>query len=552
MKGKLANQTLFVGAVLGSLVLLNIVALRLFARFDVTHDRRYTLSEASRQTMEQLEDTVTVTAYFTEDLPPPFSSNARYVRDLLEEYRAASKGKLAFELIDPRKQETEEDKETKKEIKRDIFGRAFREATSVERELLSLGIQPVDVPHIEDDKQQVMRAYMGLVIRHQEKKEVIPVVQRVDGLEYYVTSLIRKMTRPKQPVIGVLQGHDAPTLDGKLSRLQAVLSQTYSVRPVDLTGKDKIDDDVDALFVIGPKSALSPNEVRAIDQFLMRGKSAAFFLDAVQVDLKDFQRADADHGLSALLKTYGVELGDKLVGDAAAAAINIQERRGFMILTTQVPYAFIPLVAQLEGDSPISKGLGGISLPFTTTVKATPGDGRQVQVLARSSPTICGAFGCRGSWLEEKPYDIDPRREWHIAKEKLGGPYDLIVQVSGKLKSHFAAEASASNASGGLLAESQGESRLVVVGSSSWLWDEFSTRQNQVLAANIADWLVLDPALLAVRNRGVAGTPLKAEISDGTRNAVKFGNALGIPVLLVGFGLVRWRMREARRSKVTV
>ncbi len=73
-----------------------------------------------------------------------------------------------------------------------------------------------------------------------------------------------------------------------------------------------------------------------------------------------------------------------------------------------------------------------------------------------------------------------------------------------------------------------------------------------MLAANIADWLVLDPALLAVRNRGVAGTPLKAEISDGTRNAVKFGNALGIPVLLVGFGLVRWRMREARRSKVTV
>ncbi|HZA51724.1 MAG TPA: GldG family protein, partial [Myxococcaceae bacterium] len=493
------------------------------------------------QTMEQLDDAITVTAYFSQELPPPYSSNARYVRDLLAEYRAASKGKLSFEFIDPREKETEEDKETKKEVKRDIFGRSFRDATSIERELMALGIQPVEVPHVEEDKQQFMRAYMALVVRHQEKKEVIPVVRTTEGLEYHLTSMIRRMTRAKQPVLAVLQGHDAPNLGEKLTQLQTVLGQTYAVRPLDLSGKDKIDDDVDSLWVIGPKTALQPNEIRAIDQFLMRGKSAAFFLDTVQVDPRSLQSSDADHGLAALLRTYGVELGDRLVGDAQAAAINLQERRGYMIVNQQVPFAFLPVIQRLEAASAISSGIGGITLPFVTPVKATSGEGRVAAVLARSSPK---------SWLESKPLNLDPRREWN--PESLTGPHELMVQVSGKLKSHFAGDANTSQSGGPVVAETQGEARLVVAGGSSWLWDEYAQRNNLVLAANIADWLALDPALLAVRSRGMGGTPLKAEIGDGARNAVKFGNALGIPILLAAFGLVRWRVREARRGKVTV
>lgn len=541
MTKKLANQTILVLAILGSLVLLNVIALRVFGRFDLTSDKRYTLSPASKQTMEQLDDAITVTAYFTQELPPPYSSNARYVRDLLAEYRSASKGKLSFEFIDPREKETEEDKEAKKEIKRDIFGRSFRDATSIERELMAFGVQPVEVPHVEEDKQQFMRAYMAVVVRHQEKKEVIPVVRSTEGLEYQLTSMIRRMTRAKQPVLAVLQGHDAPKLEERLSQLQNVLGQTYAVRGLDLSGKEKIDDDVDTLWVVGPKTALQPNEIRAIDQFLMRGKSVAFLLDSVQVDPRSFQSSEADHGLAALLRTYGVEIGDGLVGDAQAAAINMQERRGYMIVNQQVPFAFLPVIPKLEAASAISSGLGGITLPFVTPVKVTSGDGRAAAVLARSSPK---------SWLEQKPFNIDPRREWH--PESLTGPHDLMVQVSGKLKSHFAGDANASQPGGAVVPESQGDARIVVVGGSSWIWDEYAHRNNLVLAANIADWLALDPALLAVRSRGVGGTPLKAEIGDATRNAVKFGNALGIPILLAAFGLVRWRVRESRRGKITV
>jgi gliding-associated putative ABC transporter substrate-binding component GldG len=544
MKLGSSNANILLAATVGCLVLLNILGLRAFGRFDATRDQIYTLSQASKDTMSKLEDPVTVTAYFTDDLPAPYSGNARYVRDLLEEFRAASKGRLSFEFLDPMSQETAEDKETKKEVKRDIFGRTFREPTSVERELAEVGIQPVEVRVIEDDQMQTKRAYMGIVIKHQEKKEVIPVVQDVRTLEYDLTTLVKKLTRPKTPVIGVVQGHEAPVLHEKLTRLQTLLSQMYEVRPVDLAARERVDAEIDALLVIGPKTAFQPNELKAIDQFIMEGKSVAFFLDSVQVDLRTFEPSEATHGLGPLLETYGIKVGDQLVADVESAPLNVQERRGFMIVTMPVPYPFIPLLARLEGDSPVTEGLSGVTLPFSTPVTATAPEGATATVLAKSS---------RKSWLENKPYNLDPRREWRNETITPNGPHPLMVQVSGKLKSHFASEASTSSASGvPVLAESKGEPRVIVAGGSAALWDDFMGRPNQALLLNVADWLLLDPALLTMRTRGLAEAPLQPELSATTRNAVKFGNAFGIPFALAAFGLVRWRMRESRRATVTV
>jgi gliding-associated putative ABC transporter substrate-binding component GldG len=531
------NANVFLIAGIGSLVLLNVIGLRSFFRFDVTRDKTYTLSKASKETMKALQDPIQIKAYFTEKLPAPYSGNARYVRDLLQEYRAASRGQLAFEFIDPMAQETAADKEAKKEVKRDIFGRTFREPTSLEKELATAGVQPVEIRVVEADQMQTKRAYMGIVITYQEKKEVIPVVQDTRTLEYDLTSLIRKMTRPKTPVIAVLQGHEEPKLEEKLGRLRTLLSQTYQVRPFDLSSKDKVDEDVDALLVIGPTKPLKESEIKAIDQFLMQGKSVGFFLDSLQVNPKTFESAQAEHGLTPLLASYGIVLDDKLVADVQCAHLSVQERRGYMLVSMPIPYPFVPELTRLEGDSPITKGLAGVTFPFVTSVAATPADGRQVAILAKSSVK---------SWLEGKPYNIDPRRDWRTETITPSGPYNLMVQVSGKLPSHFA------SAGGGLLTESNSEARVMVVGGSSLFWDDFMSRSNQALLLNVADWLLLDPALLAMRTRGLAEAPLQPELSDGTRGAVKYGNTFGIPLLLVAYGLVRWRMREARRAAVTI
>lgn len=540
------QQSVLIVAVIGSLVLLNLIGLRVFGRADITKNGVYTLAQATKETMAALEEPVTVTAYFSENLPAPYSSNASYVRDLLEEYRSASKGKLAFEFIDPASQETDADKESKKELKRDIFGRSVREMTSVEKELQTDGIQPVEIRVVEADQQQTKRAFMGLVIKHQEKKEVIPVVQQVQGLEYDLTTLIRKLTRQKTPVVGVLQGHEGPKLEEKLRFLSTALSQMYEVRPVEVSaGKDRIEGDFDAIFVIGPKTALAPNEVKAIDQFLMAGKAVGFFLDAVHVDMRTLETTEATHGLGAMLASYGVTVSDQVVGDVSSASVNVNERRGFMMVQMPVPYPFIPVVKRMEGESAVSKGLGEVMFPFSTKVEAKGGEGVEAVVLARSSAK---------SWLEPKPPNLDARRDWRSETPTFNGPHALMVQVSGKLKSHFAAEATQSSAPGAapVLGEAKSDARLVVVGGSALVQDDFmNSRGNQALLMNIADWMLLDPALLAMRSRGLQAASFKADLPDSTRNAVKYGLPLGMLVLLCGFGLVRWRMREAQRPMVT-
>ena len=270
-KGLTANATLVV--VIGCLVLANLVSVNHFVRLDLTRDRAFTLSAATRDVVEHLEDPVTIKAYFSDTLPPPYSDTARYVKDLLSEYRAASNGHLSFEFIDPQSAETSDDKEKKKEIKHDIFGRAVREKTSVETELETLGIAPVDVRVFGDSQSQSLRVYMGVAVRAGENKEALPVVKDVSAFEYQLTSTIRRLTQKStdKHVVGIVQGHGEPSPTEQLQRLVPLIEQNYKVEPVTLVkdGKAAVPDDVDALLVIGPSQAYSDDEQRAIDDFLI-------------------------------------------------------------------------------------------------------------------------------------------------------------------------------------------------------------------------------------------------------------------------------------------
>ena len=120
------NKTLDVAAstlaVLGILVALNLLGLDFFGRLDLTRDGQFTLSDATMTTLASLEDPVTIEAYFTSELPPPYSSHARYVRDLLEEYYNHADGNVIYQFIDPVAAETEEDKEKKKMSSRTSLG----------------------------------------------------------------------------------------------------------------------------------------------------------------------------------------------------------------------------------------------------------------------------------------------------------------------------------------------------------------------------------------------------------------------------------------------
>ena len=94
--------------VIGILILLNVIGDKLFVRLDFTADQRYSLSDATTNILEELNDPVTVTAYFSEDLPPDVAKVKTDFRDMLIEYASKSGGQIVYEFINPNEdQETE-------------------------------------------------------------------------------------------------------------------------------------------------------------------------------------------------------------------------------------------------------------------------------------------------------------------------------------------------------------------------------------------------------------------------------------------------------------
>jgi gliding-associated putative ABC transporter substrate-binding component GldG len=529
-RNKTLDRALGAVAIIGSLVLLNVVGLAVFGRLDLTADKQFTLSEATLNTLRALHEPITVRAYFTQDLPPPHATNARYVRDMLEAYYTHAHGNLRFEFIDPAREETAEDTAKKKDVRQDIFGRQVREPTAIERELAGLGIPPVQVRVNEADKLEVKRAYMGLAIHYGERKEVIPVVSETTGLEYDLTTLIRKLARENTPKVALLTGHDGPKPREELARAYGLLSELYQVSEIDLS-REALPADLEALLVVGPKTPLGEAEKQALDAFVASGHSVAFFLGAIKPNLQTLQTEDNTPGLTDLLAGYGVTIEPGLVLDAECATINVQQQAGFMRFQQPVRYPFIPVPKSLD-NHPLTRGLAQVVFPFMSPLKVTVPEGGPVkaEVLVRSS---------KDSWVQAPPYDLNPMQRWTPDAASVASR-PLVVALSGPLKA-------APQSSG---AGEGAEARVLVAAGDQLIHDSFFGKTNEALLLNLVDWLVRDDGLLAVRSRGLGAAPL-ADASEARRNTLKYFNIVGLPLAFVGLGLVRWRRREARRHKIS-
>ena len=247
--------------ILGIIVLVNMIGLRFFKRFDLTQENIYTLSTASKNLVKSLDDKFLVKAYFTSDLPPEYANNRRDLRDLLDEYRAYAGGNFQYEFIDPGKKE------------------------ELEQEAQRYGIPPVQVQVLKEDKLQIEKAYMGMVFLHGDKQERVPVIQSTSNLEYEISSVVKKMTSKDLKKIGFLAGQGEPNLQ-QISRVQEMLAKQYQVTPVEFGDGKPIPSDIAVLLIVAPNQPFKSWEKFLIDQYLMKGGKIAFMLNKVNSSLQ--------------------------------------------------------------------------------------------------------------------------------------------------------------------------------------------------------------------------------------------------------------------------
>ncbi|MFW2388279.1 MAG: GldG family protein [Polyangiales bacterium] len=555
-----SESLIFLLIVGGILVALNLLAAYLPSpRIDLTKNGLFSLAEGSERLAGSLDDRLEVTAYFTENLPPPFNATERQVRDLLAEYVAASNGQIIATFVNP-------DNEAK------------QQAAQAD------GVQPVAHQKIEEDQVAVVEGYRGLVLRYLDQTRTIPVIQDTTGLEYIITSAIKELVGERKP-IGVVAGHGGPSLEQGLSSLRSVLA-LYDVREVDLA--EDIDPALAALLVIGPQEPFSDQELRRIDQFVMRGGSLGVFGGSVAVDLGG-QAGPSGRPLGtrldSMLGRWGVELSSKIVADAQCSRAPMAGPLGLQVL---VPYPPIPVLQldETQLEHPVMFRLASPMLPFVSPLNIGEAPANtKLSVLAHSSSD---------SWtMTGTTISLEPRnpREWRMSTE--AGPFDLMVAIEGKLPSAFATpitEEGANAIPAPPVAER--DVRVLVVGTSSFLEDAFMPPrppQGEVqmnaalaLALNAIDWLAADSDLIAIRAKtteepaldipdsvlAAEGTVLDAaeqgdeagvesalaerkaaiESWDAKKLSYRWLNTLGIPFLVAMFGLFRWRQRTNKKK----
>jgi ABC-2 type transport system permease protein len=167
-----------------AVVLINAVGITLFLRADFTKNKVYTLSPASRKAVSSLSEPLTVKVFFTSNLPAPYNTVERYVRDLLAEYAVAGNRYFNYEFYN-------------------VTG--DQDASSQKNRSLaqSYGISPVQVQMIDQDEVKFQNALMGMVLIHGDIIETIPSITTTDGLEYRITAAIRKMANKVSALVSL-------------------------------------------------------------------------------------------------------------------------------------------------------------------------------------------------------------------------------------------------------------------------------------------------------------------------------------------------------------
>ncbi len=490
-----------IALVIGIILLVNILANRFYFRLDFTQGHQYTLSDATRNILKNLDGPVTIKAYFSDNLPPNIASVKQDFKDMLIEYNNASGGKIVYEFINPNKDQQSE--------------------IDAQRE----GIAPVMINVRERDQMKQQRAYLGAVLEYGDKKEVIPYIQPGSAMEYDLSTNIKKMTLKQKTKIGLLTGNGEPSLD-ELQQLNTQLSVMYDVSPVKITDTTDIPKTYKTLLIIAPKDTVPPYVFTKLNSFLAGGGRILVALNRVEGDLSNAQGKSVYTGFSNWLEKKGITIEDKFIIDVNAANVMVRQQEGGFVMNTPVRFPYLPIITKFA-DHPITKGIEQVILPFASPIKIDPADSTdKVIVLATTSDK---------TGVENPPVYFNVSKQWTRNDFSMSS-LPVAVAIEGKLADNT-------------------DSKMVVFGDGDFCVNgKGNNRQklsadNVNLVSNAIDWLSDDTGLIGLRTKGITSRPIKADLEDSTKTLVKYLNFLLPILLIIGFGIFRYQIRKKQRNK---
>jgi ABC-2 type transport system permease protein len=564
----------------------NFIANEFYFRIDLTKEKRFTLSVSSQDLLDKLDDDLYITVFLDGDLPIEYKQLQSATRDILNEYRLASDGRIKFDFEDI------------------LAGKDIKEKESILKEVFQKGLQ-IEQPELRPDEAPTEKYilpsgivfYKGkeypinLLKRQFGKSLEVEINSSIELLEYEIGTAIRKGLSGKSIKLAFSAGH------GELSSIQTAdiansLSEFYKLDRINLNLRDSncykiFASDVinnpqkpvfsvlveglinklksyKGLIVAKPTIEFTEPEKYILDQYVMNGGKVIFLVENLVAEMDSVAKygqimtVNHSHNLDDILFQYGVKIKPNLVQDVQChgiPAINQQTNRpGFW------PWIFYPLFSAVD-DNPVSRNLENVWGRYCSTIDTTARKTLKKTVLLRSSVQ---------SRVAANPVliSLDILKNKQDPSNFRNGNQISAVLVEGEFTSPFRYRDGVKRSFDLPFSESIAQNSMIVIGDGDLIrnqvssdgkvyplgYDKFASKQfsapvefaNKKFFLNCVDYLCDDNNLIEVRSKEVIlrlldkGTIKKDKLFWQSLNMI-------LPIfMIVIFGLLNAFYRKKR------
>jgi gliding-associated putative ABC transporter substrate-binding component GldG len=495
------NNKLYVSIILvvAIIIVVNLISGLLSFRLDLTENKQYTLSDATKNILKELTEPVTVNVYFTEDLPPDIEKIRRDVKEMLVEYSNLSDGMLVYEFINP------------------------GESEEIEKKAVEDGVQPILINVTEKDQVKQQKAYLGAVVQLGENKEIIPVFDPSgSGMEYGFSTAIKKLSVVDKQTIGLLQGHGEPEIS-KIAQVYTELNILYNIETVTLSETAGVPETIKTLAIIRPTDSIPEYQFAQLDEFLASGGKLVVAINRVGGDFNNPYWEGVTTGLETWLEEKGLLVEENFVTDVNCGSVTYQQQFGNFVIPQSVQVYYLPILNTFA-DHTITKGLEGVIFQFASSLS----------YIGNSTNTFTPiAFTSKQSGKKQTPVTFNLNQNWTLADFP-----ESNIPLAGILEGNI---------------EGSTDAKIIIFTDGDFVIAEEQGQtinpDNVSLFVNSIDWLSDDTGLIELRTKGVISRPIDQTLTESKKSFLKWFNFLLPILLIVIYGIVRWQMNKNRKLK---
>lgn len=370
------------------LIGVNIVAARVHIALDLTKEKRFTLSDATRKMLRSLDEVAVVDVYLQGTFPAGFQRLSEATREQLQSFKDVSGGRVVYQFVNP------------------LDGKNEEERSNITRDLYKQGIEPINLNVRGENNTTEQIVFPFALVRYRGRSMPVRLLENHLGmsplevlnyseslLEYKLGSAIHKLQADKRQRIGYIVGH-GEQLSVLTVDLLRTLDQFYAVDTIDLPNVYHINDALyHAIIINRPTQPFDEKEKYKIDQYVMRGGKVLWAIDPLRSPVDSLQSngqfltSEFDLNLNDQLFKYGVRINTDLIEDAAQCNMiplvtgkNSNNQPQIQLR----PWTFLPIFIPTS-PHPIVQNMDAIMGKFASSVDTIASPDTKKTILLQSS-----------------------------------------------------------------------------------------------------------------------------------------------------------------------